>query len=209
MNTNNDSDTEIDETCSICIEKIKMKYKLDCGHSFCYLCLKFSLLGRTLSCPLCRSNVPNDILENATYNTSNDINTNNNDNNYNNYNNNNNNKQSQKVAWFYAGRNAGYWEYDSITTQLLEESYQTWFQNQSSNNVDNNSNFNPNDYDEDELEEQGLIAVAIADINTFYFNFKEMYQYNHRNGAIRKIKRFSDIRDVNIPVKGIAGLRHT
>lgn len=198
MNTNNDSDTEIDETCSICIEKMKLRYKLDCGHSFCYLCLKFSLLGRNPSCPLCRSDVPAHVLENATSNTNNDININNIS---------GNNNQSQKIAWFYAGRNAGYWEYDNVSSKLLEDAYQLWSQNQLNNNE--NSDINPNDYDEDELEEQGLIPVAIADINTFYFNFKEMYQYNHRNGAIRKIKRFNNIRDVDIPVKGIAGLRHS
>ena len=103
-----------DETCSICIENIKMKYKLECGHSFCYLCLKFSLLGRASTCPLCRSDVPRDILENATYdeqtiNTQSEIsideeqtiiNTllydNDNDNNDNNDNDDNNNEENKE-----------------------------------------------------------------------------------------------------------------
>lgn len=202
-------DTNINiETCSICIEQIKMKYKLDCGHSFCYLCLKFSLLGRVATCPLCRSVVPKNILENATYdeqtiNTQSEISISEEQTAINVIS--NNNYYKSNVAWFYAGRNAGYWEYDKISTKLLEDAYKLWINNQ----VNIDDNFNPNDYDEYELEEQGLIPIAIGDINTFYFNFKEMYQYNHRNGATRKIKRFNDIRNVNIPVKGIAGLRHS
>ena len=176
------------DTCSICLEDIKLNYKLKCGHQFCYLCLKFSLLGRNHTCPLCRGDVEKDVLENASVEDSYVIVE----------------PQQQNVKWYYAGRKEGYWQYDPIAQQLLNEAYQQNF------DLDIEDDFNPRNHTEDELVDKGLVPILIGGINTFYFNFKEMYQYNHRNGAIRNIKRIENDDDMKDElIKGIAGINAT
>jgi hypothetical protein len=188
IDANIDIKTEIEtETCSICIENIKLPYKLECGHKFCYLCLKFSLISNTMTCPLCRQEIDRDIIENATCE---EIGT----------------QQSTQKKWFYSGRTNGYWEYDNISSHLLEKAYQEWIES----NSDIESEFNPRNHIQSELEENGMIPIPIGDINIFYFNFKDMYQYNHRNGAKRNIKRLNDIKEMDSSlIKGIAGMQIT
>ena len=41
------------EVCSICLNLIKAKKKLECNHSFCYICIK-EWLNKSSLCPLCR-----------------------------------------------------------------------------------------------------------------------------------------------------------
>lgn len=173
----------MNDTCSICLEDIKLNYKLKCGHQFCYLCLKFSLLGNTYNCPLCRGDIKKDVLENVSVDDSYVI------------------VESEKVKWYYAGRKEGYWQYDPITEQLLDEAYLQHCES------DIEDNFNPINHTEYELVDKGLVPILIGGINTFYFNFKEMYQYNHRNGAIRNIKRSENNDDMEDElIKGIAGM---
>jgi len=44
-----------DKECSICSEDFDNPIKLVCGHVYCFLCLKGSILNSTKECPLCRN----------------------------------------------------------------------------------------------------------------------------------------------------------
>jgi hypothetical protein len=57
-----------DTTCGICSEEFDNPIKLECGHIYCFLCLKGSILNNMKQCPLCRHNMSktylNDVLRN-------------------------------------------------------------------------------------------------------------------------------------------------
>jgi hypothetical protein len=188
------------EDCCICMATQKLPYKLECGHQFCYLCLKFALMSTTLTCPLCRQEVPVEILEQPhtihkqnsvrKYTKSSDFE-------------NNNETNETKYIWLYAGRHNGHWKYDDTTNVILETEYNQWIQNSN-----NNDSFESNYQTEIELEEHGFIPINVGGVNKFYFNFKDMYQYNHRNGAKRNIKRLNTEDNNNINIKGTAGLSY-
>lgn len=97
------------DNCSICLEDPIFKIKLDCNHIFCYLCLKTFLEKGKLSCPNCRADINESVLEEAhicidyidEY-------------------------YQEKGNWTYSGRNNGHWYYDKITADEIEEKYQNW-----------------------------------------------------------------------------------
>lgn len=173
--------------CSICLKKVTLPHTLECKHIFCFICIKFSTLSNGSRCPMCRNEYDKHILDDVIIeDEDNDI-------------------KELDIKWYYAGRNDGYWQYDNVTTELLEESYQEWTKN-NSNSSDLNY-FPIYGTSEDSLLEHGLIPVAVGDINNFYYNFEEMYQYNHRNGAIRNIVRYGKDDNIDIIIKGIAGVK--
>ena len=49
--------------CSICLQAWSQPCKLPCGHIFCFLCIKGSLLDRS-ECALCRTSVKADFILN-------------------------------------------------------------------------------------------------------------------------------------------------
>jgi hypothetical protein len=155
---------------------------------------------------MCRADVPRDVIEKAVFNSElnqelqEDIKK---------VNNTINNQHIEstsidninQVKWFYAARKEGYWEFDSVSSELLEDAYQKWLG--SNNKI--NTGFKPSTYkDENELIENGFIPIPIGGVNIIYFNFSQMYQFNHRNFATREIIRTDDI---SFMVKGIAGLK--
>ena len=97
-----DSDNE----CSICLESYKLPYKLPCGHEYCYLCIKQSIESYITTCPLCRTDIPSYVSENAQLID------------------NNSNKTHGK--WMYSGRNGGWWYYDPSTDKTIEDAYQIY-----------------------------------------------------------------------------------
>ena len=175
--------------CSICLKDVTiLPQKLNCEHVFCYLCLKFSIMSNGSTCPLCRREYDSNILNDATLDNVEQLKSN-----------------DMDIKWYYEGRSDGYWQYDIVSTQHLEEAYQEWKHNDD-NHIE--LDYYP-DYGttEAELEETGFIPIAIGDINKFYVNFDGMYQYNHRNGASRKIIRQEKDDNNDIVVKGIAGVK--
>jgi len=191
------------DNCCICLSEPKLEYKLECGHRFCYLCLKFSMLSNTSTCPLCRQPISDTILEKANINdnkTDVEIKT-------------SIPEQTENYKWLYAGRQNGYWEYDNISAQLLEENYNIWLDMtnttiEGDEGDEGDEEFNPNYKTECELEDNGYVPINVGGVNKFYFNFKDMFQFNHRNNAKRSIMRLvkNDIATESIVVKGIAGL---
>ena len=60
-NSNNSDDTQVKETCVICMEDIDLKTgkniaKTNCGHTFCLTCLVRALKDNN-TCPMCRANI--------------------------------------------------------------------------------------------------------------------------------------------------------
>ena len=91
------------EECAICFDEMRVPYALACKHSFCYLCVKRSLENGLRNCPLCRSIIPQKILEDAKSALL-DL-------------------DQVKGKWMYAGRTDGWWYYDPSTSDEIEENY--------------------------------------------------------------------------------------
>ncbi len=49
------------DECSICLERLLQPCKLQCGHIFCFLCIKGSILQKS-ECALCRSEIKSNYL---------------------------------------------------------------------------------------------------------------------------------------------------
>lgn len=178
--------------CGICLQKLTLPHTLECGHQFCYVCIKFNTISNGFTCPLCRGKFNKDELDTVTIDDIVD----------------NDDASIGNIKWYYAGRGGGHWQYDEISQLLLEENYQQWKEDHSSNGEA--GYFPQYGTTDEELLEHGLIPILIGDINKFYFNFEEMYQYNHRNGAKRNITRADNSdeeQDVDICLKGIAGIK--
>lgn len=175
--------------CSICLQTVKLPYKLPCHHSFCYLCLKFAIINIRPVCPLCRQPVPESIIREASIN---DI-----------AEDTGNNEDAIDVKWFYRGRHHGYWQFDPDANQELEVCYQDWLQ-QDSPNIDDTNYILWND---EELLAAGYYKINIGQIYPLYINFEKMYQYNMETGAIRKIRRDSDSFDIIKKIEGIHGIK--
>jgi E3 ubiquitin-protein ligase RNF146 len=101
--------------CSICMDSLQYPCKLDCGHIFCFLCIKGSFVNHSSKCALCRAEISSDFLKTPNIvNIESEI-----------------AKQNdasekparvKKHAWYYEGRN-GWWEYDERTNSELEHEF--------------------------------------------------------------------------------------
>jgi len=143
----NESD-DIEETrdglCAVCLQVLMHPVALECGHVFCFLCVKgVALQGMhrtaharvqmpTASCPMCRApiqpqvlNSPNLVEQNQSLAPSVSTNTTTKE------------QQDHPVEdqrpistshWFYQGRN-GWWQYDQRTETEMEKAYQLFIQN--------------------------------------------------------------------------------
>lgn len=92
------------EECPICYEHLINPITLACNHTFCYLCVKATLLRGNYSCPMCRAVVDESYLENAKTAVKHVTN--------------------QDVVWMYAGRTDGWWCYQSDHSSQIEQAYQ-------------------------------------------------------------------------------------
>ena len=94
--------------CSICMEKYVYPCQLECGHIFCFLCIK-GFVSHSGKCALCRAAVSMDYLKTPNLvsmeNEAIKI-------------------KARKHVWYYEGRN-GWWEYDPRTNIELENEYKT------------------------------------------------------------------------------------
>lgn len=115
--------------CCICQnDKPALPISLACGHTFCYLCIKsLKTYNSNAKCPLCRKQIPDDIIDNMTLDDC--IDTNNNTN--------------IKYKWIYKGNNNGWWEYDNEHIAELENLYGDYLANKYLKNS-SNSKYNLN-----------------------------------------------------------------
>ncbi|VDO30507.1 unnamed protein product [Onchocerca flexuosa] len=182
-------ETESDE-CPICYQEFTYKTELpDCGHKFCFLCIK----GVTLkhgACPLCRKRIscsifldpiltaPEDqptTIRTATAVESVGIVAENID---------DRKKNADKVQWFYGARHGGWWRYECRHENEIEKAYQN-----------------------------GLHSIDLLIAGSlFCIDFDSMCQYKkdlgRRGKFTRPVKRIEEgDSSLNGAIRGIAGLR--
>ena len=94
------SEIEIDE-CPVCFGTVSLPYKLECGHVFCYLCVKQAVTTNP-ACPVCGDDVsPQTIIEGAV-DQDGDL------------------TPPSTATWAYAGRTTGWWYFDPESSSLIE-----------------------------------------------------------------------------------------
>lgn len=87
--------------CPICYEKITLPYRLECFHSFCYLCIKRAYESNQ-SCPYCRHPITEEIYDTAKLQGG---------------------VTADIAQWLYSGKNFGWWKFDPNTDYQLELAY--------------------------------------------------------------------------------------
>ena len=112
--------------CCICLDKIKLSITLQCQHKFCYLCLK-AAFDVNEKCPLCRRDISQEIIDNATLETKVD---------------------TDQIRWMYSGRNNGWWYYEPSISDTIEKGYQKFLDDESNLEVDIMGRVYIIDYDE-------------------------------------------------------------
>ncbi|XP_062871461.1 E3 ubiquitin-protein ligase rnf146 [Trichomycterus rosablanca] len=96
--------------CAICLQSCVYPVRLQCGHVFCFLCVK-GASWHSKRCALCRQEVPEDFLDRPTLLSPEELKA--------------TATGGQNLgghAWYYEGRN-GWWQYDERTSRELEEAY--------------------------------------------------------------------------------------
>lgn len=158
------------EECCVCYEPYSNPVVLPCDHIICYLCIKTTLQFGNDKCPLCKCIVPKDYLENAKakIGTESFI--------------------EGKVRWMYAGRNGGWWYYDKVHSQEIEENYRKI-----------------RNWDEEDGPLPYSFKLTILS-QSYTINLMNDTQTNDSNGAVRKIK-CEKTAYLN-QSKGIAGLSY-
>ncbi|EFO26284.1 WWE domain-containing protein [Loa loa] len=175
------------DECPICYQEFAYKTELpDCGHKFCFLCIKGAAL-RQGACPLCRKSIPCNIFLDPVLATlagqpttvgiatsaksisivaENIVSR----------------KNAEKVKWFYGARNGGWWRYERRHESEIEEAYQ-----------------------------HGLHSIDLLIAGSlFCINFINMFQYRKELGSkfTRPVKRIEEgDPSLDGDVRGIAGLR--
>ncbi|XP_038223455.1 E3 ubiquitin-protein ligase rnf146 [Zerene cesonia] len=96
------------EDCAVCMQKYNHPAKLPCDHIFCFLCVK-GVMRRNHNCPMCRTPIPLDYLDNPVFinETENEI---------------VNDFENEKYWWYYEGRD-GWWSYDERSNDDLESDF--------------------------------------------------------------------------------------
>lgn len=88
--------------CMVCRERTNNYIKLDCDHTFCYMCIKQILHSKTVAkkCPYCRGDIDSQLLEEAFGRIT-----------------------IERNSWAYSGRNDGWWAYDALTNRRISDAY--------------------------------------------------------------------------------------
>lgn len=178
-----------DLLCGICLEIVNLPVKVpSCSHIFCFLCLKevINSLGKT--CPLCRAffteepedlsldrSVFDEVVASQKRRVKSIV-------------------VKEKVQWQYAGRNVGWWDYDPISNQSIEEAYQEsgWAGHESESES------------ESSRDDEFVLPIGASD---YTINFRSMEQAPSQNlTRKRSIRRVIIGTQDNHVTKGVAGL---
>ena len=103
---------EIAKDCIICQEAMINPIELDCGHEYCYTCIKGTIINIGTECPLCRKQIsskfknlifeaPEKLCKNLSH-----IET--------------------DYIWIYSGKDSGWWYFDSKSNDEVEHLYQLY-----------------------------------------------------------------------------------
>ena len=193
--------------CLLCRElQPVLPYTTGCGHTFCYLCLKASF-ERVEKCPECHAGLSQDIYERAQMPTGIS-----------------GTPTSGNPTWLYGGRNNGWWKYDPVSNQKLENGYNFYLNSLATSTAPEVKMAESTekkervigslidfDSDSDDYAAPSLLksntAMSVAILNrTYSINFERMIQTPISSmGISRPIKRVDGTE--NVPVKGVAGLQ--
>ncbi|ODM97902.1 hypothetical protein Ocin01_08778 [Orchesella cincta] len=99
--------------CAVCLLPYVLPVKLPCGHVFCFMCIKGSILNNNYNCPICRGGIPFSILSNPVVEDLNQLTD--------------SLKQDNRRKWYYEGRQGGWWQYDERTMNELETAFSNNF----------------------------------------------------------------------------------
>jgi E3 ubiquitin-protein ligase RNF146 len=184
-----ETDTLLQEDCSVCLQPHLQPIKLSCNHVFCFLCIKgVTVNHHQNACPMCRCPIPPQYLNNPdifavkcskrAYSD-----------------------EEEKCRWLYSGKK-GWWEYDERTSENINQGYNVFVSQKEpklkrkKKNSKESANTNTT---------QGIYEIMIAGL-IYIVDFHNMIQYRKDNPhRKRKIKR-EMTKDI-IDCKGVAGLR--
>ena len=186
-----ESDTLLQEDCSICLQPHLQPIKLSCNHVFCFLCIKgVTVNHHQNACPMCRCPIPPEYLENPDLSAV---------------------KLSKRAfsdeegicRWFYSGKK-GWWQYDERTSENINQAYDLFVSKQEPQLKRKKKNAKGSVNDN---SRKGLYEIMIAGF-IYIVDFYNMAQYRKGNPhKKRKIKR--ETTGQIIDCKGVAGLRKT
>lgn len=97
------SDDDDSENCPICMNPSNAFTTLTCNHKFCYLCIKQTMIQCTPVCPLCRAPIDKSKVDITSAIGDIDL---------------------SDVKWLFAGRNGGWWAYESTMDRQIEDAFQ-------------------------------------------------------------------------------------
>lgn len=188
VSTPNTDFVNSDKECSICSEEFDNPIKLVCGHVYCFLCLKGSMLNQTIECPLCRKKFTKEFVYDVFHNPQklcmDDMNNTSVQNNTNAQDTNQDQQSTNHIddsstpssdnadtehVWVYSSKSHAWWTFDKKATLELELNYQKW-----KNSADKSFPY------------PMMICGLMLDID-----FNAMIQINKKNNSHRDIRRLT------------------
>ena len=139
---------------------------------------------RNSLCPLCRAPLDNDMYEAATIESFPEE------------------DDGCDYYWIYKGRTTGWWRYDPITNQNIEDGYNKYIRS---------TTIQEDDSEEEKIPDQTIdhtfITIGILG-RDYIIDFVGMVQKSSHRGMSRRIQRIQKEQEIdNTILKGIAGLR--
>jgi hypothetical protein len=180
----------IDDLCPVCLEKRVLGIELDCGHEFCFLCLKGSFDSGSQKCPLCRDDVTDrkyhdlrikdiitdekNILTKITKSDGDKLHT---------------ADLKCEYLWVYSGRNYGWWIFQNDIADTVEYLYKKY--------LDDPSKYNFEDY-----------KIHIGS-KQFLFDFEKSEQIREGfpRSLARVIRRIGSTDELPDDINGISGIQ--
>ena len=99
---------EPEKICPICTDAYKTPITIACNHTFCFLCIKQTALFGNYKCPICRADIPNDILTNAVTSIE------------------NMNDEVLEYAWVYGSGASQWWFYQYDHNLIIETAWKVF-----------------------------------------------------------------------------------
>ena len=106
---------EEDDVCAVCLDSPRHPVTLDCGHVFCFLCVKGLIEKRDENCSVCRRRIPVGFLKrrNVLKRSKSDLAA--------------STKQTETSSgheWFYEGRGGGWWRFEGRNNEDIEDAFE-------------------------------------------------------------------------------------
>lgn len=187
--------------CCVCLEKPSYPITLSCGHTFCYICIKF-VCENSKTCPLCRAPVSESLDKLSIDDIS-------------------NHDQIVEtypcVKWLFKSRdNKSWWYYDPNVNNELEFEYQRILSSNKPDtnnndvvinaNHDGNSDDSDSDCDDTEQTNQFKINVGPHEYSIDFVNMKQIGNLRTRNIMRKEFNSQSEKNMFDKSIRGIVGI---